>query len=63
VQGVTFYPEEAPVSYPGVRFVQSDPIHGSLGEPQIKLRDLTPEQAWEEKQRRKKPLELKDDKE
>ena len=25
-------------------FAQSDPIHGSLGEPAIKLKDLTPEQ-------------------
>lgn len=29
---------------PGVTMIQSDPIHGSLGEPKIKLKDLTPEQ-------------------
>lgn len=29
---------------PGVTMIQSDPIHGSLGEPKIKMKDLTPEQ-------------------
>ena len=29
---------------PGVTMIQSDPIHGSLGEPKISLKDLTPEQ-------------------
>ena len=29
---------------PGVTMIQSDPIHGSLGEPKIDLKDLTPEQ-------------------
>ena len=28
---------------PGVTMIQSDPIHGSLGEPKIKMEDLTPE--------------------
>lgn len=27
----------------GVRFVQSDPIHGSLGEPKPPMEDLKPE--------------------
>jgi hypothetical protein len=44
---------------PGVTLIQelstSDPIHGSLGEPKIKMEDLTPEQQFEEGQRRKKP--------
>lgn len=40
---------------PGVTMIQSDPIHGSLGEPKIKMRDLTPEQQFEEGQRRKSP--------
>ena len=29
---------------PGVTMLQSDPIHGSLGEPKISMKDLTPEQ-------------------
>jgi len=29
---------------PGVTMIQSDPIHGSLGEPAIKMKDLLPEQ-------------------
>ena len=28
---------------PGVTMLQSDPIHGSLGEPKISMKDLTPE--------------------
>lgn len=28
---------------PGVTMIMSDPIHGSLGEPKIKMEDLTPE--------------------
>jgi hypothetical protein len=38
---------ELPTYYnpvPGVTMIQSDPIHGSLGEPKIDLKDLTPEQ-------------------
>jgi len=38
---------ELPTFYnpvPGVTMIQSDPIHGSLGEPKIDLKDLTPEQ-------------------
>ena len=48
---------------PGVTMIMSDPIHGSLGEPKIKMEDLTPEQQFEESQRRKKPVVFKDDKE
>lgn len=47
---------------PGVTMIQSDPIHGSLGPKKIDLDDLTPEQQFEEKQRRKKPVVFKDDK-
>ena len=43
--------------------IQSDPIHGSLGEPKIAMRDLKPEQQFEESQRRKVPVVFKDDKE
>jgi hypothetical protein len=46
---------------PGVTMIQSDPIHGSLGEPKIKMEDLTPEQQFEEAQRRKSPVVFKDD--
>ena len=46
---------------PGVTMIQSDPIHGSLGEPKIKMEDLTPEQQFEEAQRRKTPVVFKDD--
>jgi len=38
---------EIPASYPGVTFVQSDPIHGSLGPPKAKKENLTPEQQFE----------------
>ena len=48
---------------PGVTMIQSDPIHGSIGEPKIKMEDLTPEQQFEESQRRKTPQVFKDDKE
>lgn len=47
---------------PGVTMIQSDPIHGSLGPKKIDMDDLTPEQQFEEKQRRKKPVVFKDDK-
>lgn len=43
--------------------IQSDPIHGSLGPKKIDMDDLTPEQQFEESQRRKKPVVFKDDKE
>jgi hypothetical protein len=43
--------------------IQSDPIHGSLGPAKIKMDDLTPEQQFEEAQRRKAPVVFKDDKE
>ena len=45
----------------GVRFVQSDPIHGSLGPDKAKRADLTPEQQFEWDQRRVKKHELVDD--
>tara|TARA_B100000513_G_C11824332_1_gene160163 strand:- start:123 stop:608 length:486 start_codon:yes stop_codon:yes gene_type:complete len=48
---------------PGVTMIQSDPIHGSLGPAKIKMDDLTPEQQFEEAQRRKTPVVFKDDKE
>jgi hypothetical protein len=35
--------------------VESDPIHGSLGPPPVKMEDLTPEQQFEEGQRRMPP--------
>lgn len=38
---------ELPTYYnpvPGVTMIQSDPIHGSLGEPKPKMKDLKPEQ-------------------
>jgi len=38
---------EIPTYYnpvPGVTMIQSDPIHGSLGEPAIKMSDLLPDQ-------------------
>ena len=54
---------DMPKFYPGVTFIQSDPIHGSLGPPKVPLDDLTPEQAFEEKQRRMPAPDLKDDKE
>ena len=46
----------------GVRFVQSDPIHGSLGVLN-KKKDLTMEESLEAHLRSFKPLELKDDQE
>ena len=50
--------------YPGVTFVQSDPIHGSLGPPPPPAaEDLTPEQQFELKQRGMRPLELEDSEE
>ena len=48
---------------PGVTMIQSDPIHGSLGPAKIKMEDLTPEQQFEEGQRRKSPAVFKEDKE
>jgi len=33
--------------YPGVTFIQSDPIHGSIGVPPPPMEDLTPEQQFE----------------
>ena len=48
---------------PGVTMIQSDPIHGSLGAPKVKMEDLTPEQQFEESQRRKTAVVFKDDKE
>ena len=48
---------------PGVTMIMSDPIHGSLGAPKVKMEDLTPEQQFEESQRRKKPVVFEDDEE
>jgi len=55
---------QIPRHIPGVTLIQelSDPIHGSIGEPKIKMEDLLPEQQFEESQRRKKPQVFKDDK-
>lgn len=41
---------QIPRHVPGVTLIQelSDPIHGSIGEPKIKMEDLTPEQQFEE---------------
>jgi len=43
--------------------LQSDPIHGSLGEPSLSRADLTPAQQFEFDQRNKKPIhyELSDE--
>ena len=59
--------KSAPQSNPdeglGVRFVQSDPIHGSLGPPKAKREDLTVEQQFEWDQRRIKAPKLVDEEE
>ena len=58
---------EAQRANPGVRFVQqkvksfSDPIKGSLGWPAIPMENLTPEQQFEESQRRMPAPVLVDD--
>lgn len=36
--------------------VESDPIHGSLGPAPIRMEDLGPDAAFEESQRRKRPI-------
>jgi hypothetical protein len=40
--------------------VESDPIHGSLGPPKVKLDDLLPDQQFEERQRRMPPAKFED---
>ena len=45
----------------GGRFVQSDPIHGSLGPPPTRIVEPTPEQKFEAEQRLFKPRTYTDD--